>query len=67
MPFLGVWSTALKRGGRKPANNVGFEKKPFQRMFGKHLHLLIDLIIIAPDKKMVKRILGKSQGRRKKG
>jgi len=34
-------------------------------MTGKHLHLLIGPIIIAPSKKMVKGILGKNQGRRK--
>jgi len=34
-------------------------------MTGKHLHLLIGPIIIAPSKKMVKGILGKDQGRRK--
>jgi len=36
-------------------------------MVGKHLHLLISPIIVAPGKKMVKGILGKNQGRRKEG
>jgi len=54
-------------GGRKPANNVSFEEKPFRRMFGKYLHLLISPIIITPNKKIVKGIPGKGQGRRKKG
>jgi len=36
-------------------------------MFGKYLHLLISPIIITPNKKIVKGIPGKGQGRRKKG